>query len=302
VGGQDPVHLAQPVARRRGRGASQPDDRRSRRPTPAAVQGLVGVALGAAQGCLGPLRRPLVPSSAVRHSGTSRPRRGPHPASPSVRVTGGTGGCGVLPSRSRFVRRSPLPGGSGERARPPGQRAGAGGRPSPCPTVGAKPCPPGTAGGAACRAALPTGVVTAGRQPIVPPHARGGVWTVSGRPRRPRTCPLRQVGTPAPNASRGLRALRATSGPDPAAPVGLEGLAVTAPAAGGGGGLRLSLTGRRPARGALTAGQVRDLRRRWAAAAGDGTGELEIGEDPPWGGGTPAPPPVPRGGAVTRPV
>jgi len=78
---------------------------------------------------------------------------------------------------------------------------------------------------------------------------------------------------------RGLSALRATYVPDPAAPAGVERLVVTAPAGlAGDGELTLYLTGHRRLRAVLPAGKIRDVLRRWAAAARDGLGELEIGE------------------------
>jgi hypothetical protein len=106
--------------------------------------------------------------------------------------------------------------------------------------------------------------------------------------------------------------MRASYVPDPAATAGLERLAVTAPTAGG-GELTLYLKGGRRVRGALTAGQVRDVLRRWAAAARDGKGELVVGEEPPprrTGRASPAPhpptpppAPLPRGGGrAERPV
>jgi hypothetical protein len=72
--------------------------------------------------------------------------------------------------------------------------------------------------------------------------------------------------------------MRASYVPEPAATAGLERLAVTAPTADGGGELTLYLKGGRRVRGALTAEQVRDVLRRWAAAARDGQGELVVGE------------------------
>jgi hypothetical protein len=73
--------------------------------------------------------------------------------------------------------------------------------------------------------------------------------------------------------------MRATYVPDPATTVGVERLVVTAPAGlAGGGELTLYLMGHRRLRTALPAGQLRDVLRRWAAAARDGKGDLEIGE------------------------
>jgi hypothetical protein len=78
---------------------------------------------------------------------------------------------------------------------------------------------------------------------------------------------------------RGLSAMRATYVPAPAAVVGVERLVVTAPAGlVGDGELTLYLTGHRRLRAVLPAGQLRDVLRRWAAAARAGLGELEIGE------------------------
>jgi len=73
--------------------------------------------------------------------------------------------------------------------------------------------------------------------------------------------------------------MRAAYVPDPAAPAGAERLVVTAPAGlAGDGEPTLSLPGRRRLRTVLPAGQLRDVLRRWAAAARAGQGELEIGE------------------------
>ena len=73
--------------------------------------------------------------------------------------------------------------------------------------------------------------------------------------------------------------MRATSAPAPAAAVGVEHLVVTAPAGlAGDGELTLSLPGRRRLRAALPAEHIRDVLRRWAAAARDCQSELEIGE------------------------
>ena len=56
-------------------------------------------------------------------------------------------------------------------------------------------------------------------------------------------------------------------------------LVVTAPTGlAGDGELVLYLPGRRRLRTVLPAGQLRDVLRRWAAAARAGQGELEIGE------------------------
>jgi hypothetical protein len=74
-------------------------------------------------------------------------------------------------------------------------------------------------------------------------------------------------------------AMRATSTPAPASTAGVERLVVTAPAdLAGDGELTLYLTGHRRLREALPAEQLRDVLRRWAAAARAGQGDLEIGE------------------------
>jgi hypothetical protein len=73
--------------------------------------------------------------------------------------------------------------------------------------------------------------------------------------------------------------MRATYTPDSAERMGIERLVVTAPAGlAGGGELTLYLTGHRRLRAPLPAGQLRDVLRRWAAAARTGQGDLEIGE------------------------
>jgi hypothetical protein len=72
--------------------------------------------------------------------------------------------------------------------------------------------------------------------------------------------------------------------PDPtapasAAPPGVERLVATAPGGlAGGGEVTIHLTGRRRVRNPLPAEQLRDVLRRWAAAARAGQGDLEIGE------------------------
>ena len=76
--------------------------------------------------------------------------------------------------------------------------------------------------------------------------------------------------------------MRATYVPDPAATVALERLELTAPGVPWASGeLTLYLKGYggpRRLRAALPAGQLRDVLRRWAAAARDGLGELVVGE------------------------
>jgi hypothetical protein len=76
--------------------------------------------------------------------------------------------------------------------------------------------------------------------------------------------------------------MRATYVPDPAAALGMERLVVTAPAGlAGDAELVLYLKGAggpRRVRAALPAAQLRDVLRRWAAAARAGQGDLEIGE------------------------
>ncbi len=72
VGGRNPVHLVQSVARRAvqrcTRGSPRRDDRRSRPDTSAAVRGRDGVGPAASQCCLGHWRQPLVTSSSGRHA------------------------------------------------------------------------------------------------------------------------------------------------------------------------------------------------------------------------------------------
>jgi hypothetical protein len=76
--------------------------------------------------------------------------------------------------------------------------------------------------------------------------------------------------------------MRATYTPDSAATVGVQRLVVAAPAGlAGDGDLTLYLTGHRRLRAPLPAEQLRDVLRRWAAAARAGQGDLEIGEQPP---------------------
>jgi hypothetical protein len=75
-----------------------------------------------------------------------------------------------------------------------------------------------------------------------------------------------------------VTAIRAIYRPDPAAMPGVARVVVTAPAGlAGGGELTLHLRDGRAVRAALPAGQLRDVLRRWAAAARVGQGDLEIG-------------------------
>jgi hypothetical protein len=76
--------------------------------------------------------------------------------------------------------------------------------------------------------------------------------------------------------------VRATYTPTPAAAAVVERLVATAPAGlAGGGEVTIHLKGaggHRQVRNPLPAAQLRDVLRRWVAAARAGQGELEIGE------------------------
>jgi len=73
--------------------------------------------------------------------------------------------------------------------------------------------------------------------------------------------------------------MRATYVPGPAAALGVARLALDAPAGlAAGGEVTVYLRSGRVVRAALPAGQVRDVLRRWTAAARAGLGQLDVGE------------------------
>jgi hypothetical protein len=83
---------------------------------------------------------------------------------------------------------------------------------------------------------------------------------------------------PAGCAGRELSAMRAIYVPAPAATAAVERLVVTTLAAGAGGELTVCYKDGRRVRDALSAGQLRGVLRRWAAAARAGLGELVVGD------------------------